>query len=109
MPGTLSPEDVARLDAFHAMVAEQSKYFAGYPTTANFDYHDLFRFLDYPLNNIGDPFGPCTYHLHTRTPLASAVTVASKSSATRASPPTEKNSRPPLIDWTDTTASLAEA
>ena len=67
MPGVLSPEDVARLDAFHAMVDEQSQVFAGYPVTANFDYHDLFRFLDYPLNNIGDPFDPCTYHLHTRT------------------------------------------
>ena len=67
MPGVLSPEDIARLDVFHAMIAEQSKVFAGYPVTANFDYHDLFRFLDYPLNNIGDPFDPCTYHLHTRT------------------------------------------
>ncbi|MBC8324500.1 MAG: histidine decarboxylase [Verrucomicrobia subdivision 3 bacterium] len=66
MPGTLSPEDVARLDAFHAMIHEQTQVFAGYPVTANFNYHDLFRFLDYPLNNIGDPFDPCTYHLHSR-------------------------------------------
>ena len=66
MPGVLSPEDRSRLDAFHAMVDEQAQTFAGYPVTANFNYQELFRFLSYPLNNIGDPFNPCTYHLHSR-------------------------------------------
>jgi histidine decarboxylase len=30
-----------------------------------FDYRPLFRFLDYPINNVGDPFVPSNYHLNT--------------------------------------------
>ena len=65
-PEVISREDRARLDAFYREVQQQVKTFAGYPVTANFDYRELFRFLYYPLNNIGDPFNPCSYHLHTR-------------------------------------------
>ncbi|MBC8245844.1 MAG: histidine decarboxylase [Verrucomicrobia bacterium] len=66
MPGRLSPEDRARLDAFFEDIRQQTAAFAGYPVSADFDYRELFRFLNYPLNNIGDPFNPCAYHLHTR-------------------------------------------
>ena len=66
MPGALSHEDRARLDAFYLDVEQQTATFAGYPCTDNFDYRELFRFLSFPLNNVGDPFNQCIYNLHTR-------------------------------------------
>ena len=65
MPGTLSGDDRARLDAFYLDVEQQTATFAGYPCTDNFDYRELFRFLSFPLNNVGDPFNTCIYNLHT--------------------------------------------
>ncbi|MBK1879602.1 histidine decarboxylase [Pelagicoccus mobilis] len=55
-----------RLDRLYKDCCEQSDTFAGYPCNTDFDYSELFRFLDFPLNNVGDPFNPCSYHLHTR-------------------------------------------
>lgn len=66
VPGSISRKDRARLDAFYRDVQKQVVTFAGYPVTAEFDYRELFRFLYYPLNNVGDPFAPCIYHMHTR-------------------------------------------
>ena len=66
VPGCLSRGDRARLDSFYYNIRQQASTFAGYPVTAKFDYRELFRFLYYPLNNVGDPFNPCIYHMHTR-------------------------------------------
>lgn len=38
----------------------------GYPAAFDYDYRELIPFLSYSLNNIGDPFSPATYSLHTR-------------------------------------------
>jgi len=65
-PGQLSNKDKTRLDEFYRDVQKQAGTFAGYPVSGEFDYHELFRFLSYPLNNVGDPFTPCIYHMHTR-------------------------------------------
>ena len=65
-PGQLSNRDRTRLDEFYRDVQKQAGTFAGYPVSGEFDYHELFRFLSYPLNNVGDPFTPCIYHMHTR-------------------------------------------
>ena len=65
MPGSLSGEDRARLDDLYRDIQKQVTNFSGYPVTADFDYRELFRFLFYPLNNVGDPFAPCIYHMHT--------------------------------------------
>ena len=45
-----------RLDDLERFLAESKKTFIGYPCVANFDYSPLYRFLKYPLNNVGDPF-----------------------------------------------------
>ena len=55
-----------RLDALFDEIHRQRETFVGYPCTGRFDYSELFRFLSFPINNVGDPFNPCTYHLHTR-------------------------------------------
>ncbi|NJK42091.1 MAG: histidine decarboxylase [Acaryochloridaceae cyanobacterium SU_2_1] len=62
---SLSAADQSRLDQFFADVAEESKSFLGYPCNGLFDYSPLFKFLQYPLNNVGDPFLPSNYHLNT--------------------------------------------
>jgi histidine decarboxylase len=66
MPVNLSGKDRTRLNVFYRDLQKQVSTFAGYPVTAGFDYRELFRFLCYPLNNVGDPFAPCLYHMHTR-------------------------------------------
>ena len=63
---TLSLEDQKRLDELLQYVREQASRFIGYPCRAHFDYSALTQFLHYPINNVGDPFGPCTYRVHTR-------------------------------------------
>ena len=46
------------------LIAEKDK-FIGYPCNADFNYEALYRFLAYPINNIGDPYDPSNYHLNT--------------------------------------------
>ena len=62
----LEKVDADRLDELEHKLEESKKTFVGYPCVANFDYSDLYRFLKYPLNNVGDPFTEGQYHLHTR-------------------------------------------
>ncbi len=62
----LSPVDERRLDDLLRYVREQAESFVGYPCRGYFDYSRLFDFLYYPINNVGDPFAPCTYRVHTR-------------------------------------------
>ena len=62
----LQPEQQKRLDELYDFVEEQARTFVGYPCNGYFDYSPLFRFLFYPVNNVGDPFAPCTYRVHTR-------------------------------------------
>lgn len=38
----------------------------GYPVSKDFDYGELADFLNYPINNLGDPFIPSTYQVCTR-------------------------------------------
>jgi histidine decarboxylase len=61
----LSEQEQRRLDELHERLRREAKLFAGYPCTALFDYHPLDRFLDYPLNNVGDPYLPSNCHLNT--------------------------------------------
>lgn len=42
------------------------KTFLGYPCDAKFDYSPLYRFLEFPINNVGDPFEHSTYRLQTK-------------------------------------------
>lgn len=38
----------------------------GYPVSDDLDYRELSDFLDFPINNIGDPFVPSNYRIDTR-------------------------------------------
>ena len=39
--------------------------FLGYPVSKDFDFSELYEFLKYPINNLGDPFEDSTYKVHT--------------------------------------------
>lgn len=39
--------------------------FLGYPVSKDFDYSELYDFLKYPINNLGDPFERGTYQVQT--------------------------------------------
>jgi histidine decarboxylase len=44
----------------------ESNYMLGYPATRTLDYSPVYPFMDFLINNIGDPFGPpCNFHLNT--------------------------------------------
>jgi histidine decarboxylase len=61
----LSNPDRQKLDRFYQDIQSYAKRFIGYPCNGLFDYSPLFRFLQYPLNNIGDPYLPSSYRLNT--------------------------------------------
>jgi len=62
----LSEQDQRRLDQMLDYIREQAETFIGYPCRGRFDYSALYGFLRYPVNNVGDPFAPSTYRVHTR-------------------------------------------
>lgn len=61
----LSPDDDRRLDALLQQVRKARETEMGYPTNADFDYSRLMPFLEFPLNNCGDPFVPTRFRLNT--------------------------------------------
>ncbi len=61
----LAEEDARRLQDFGDMLLEEARNFVGYPCNGRFDYSELFRFLAFPINNVGDPFVPSNFHLNT--------------------------------------------
>ena len=62
---SLSVEDEQRLDNFYRDIQRESELFLGYPCNGIFDYSPLYRFLQYSINNVGDPYLPSNYHLNT--------------------------------------------
>ncbi len=64
---SLPAEDEGRLDEFYRAMEKESSEFVGYPSNSVFDYSDLYRFLRFPLNNIGDPFVESTFRVNSRS------------------------------------------
>jgi len=54
-----------KLDALYAHMEEAAKRECGYPCNLDFDYSELFRFLKFSLNNVGDPFESSHYQVNT--------------------------------------------
>lgn len=63
--GALPKEDRARLEALFDRLTTQRERNVGYPCNQTFDYSELFRFLQFSLNNVGDPFTGSNYRLNT--------------------------------------------
>lgn len=62
----LDAQDQARLDALYESMQEATSGFLGYPVARDFDYAPLYRFLQFPSNNIGDPYQTSTYRVGSR-------------------------------------------
>jgi len=62
----LSPMDSDKLELLLEKVQLKTKYFLGYPVSKDFDYSPIMPFLQYPLNNLGDPFVDSTYAVDSR-------------------------------------------
>ena len=54
-----------RLDRLLSTVRSADARQVGYPTNQRFDYSPLLPFLDYSLNNVGDPFHDSNYWANT--------------------------------------------
>lgn len=52
----LNSGEKKRLKAIEAKIKHNSRFYAGYAPNTVFDYSELFSFLRYSFNNIGDPF-----------------------------------------------------
>lgn len=64
-PNPLPPADRQRLDELYQRLRSVSGRNIGYPTNQAFDYSELFRFLEFSINNVGDPFTGTNYRLNT--------------------------------------------
>ena len=65
MSQSLDTNDSKRLDTLYAEFCALRPRNIGYPCNQNFDYAELFRFLEFSTNNVGDPFGGTNYKLNT--------------------------------------------
>jgi histidine decarboxylase len=61
----LDSSDQRRLNERFEQIGRDLDTYIGYPVNAAFDYSPLFRFLRYPINNVGDPFVPSNIRLNT--------------------------------------------
>ena len=61
----LKPDLQQRLDDFLQLLKQEADHFLGYPCSREFDYTSLYPFLDFPLNNVGDPFVNSRFQLNS--------------------------------------------
>ena len=61
----LSDSNWQVLDDLLVGIRREAEYMIGYPSTRIIDFSPLFPFLDYFLNNIGDPNLPSNFRLNT--------------------------------------------
>jgi histidine decarboxylase len=64
-PPPLATEDATRLDKLYGTLKGHLNSFVGYPCNQEFDYRELYRFLEFSINNIGDPFADSIFRLNT--------------------------------------------
>lgn len=74
----LSLKDNERLTQLKQNIAQARDSFLGYPVSKDFDYTPLYSFLEYPINNLGDPFENSTYKVQTHEMEQEVVTFFAK-------------------------------
>ena len=55
-PHELDENDKAKLEDLYNKLTHNTQYYAGYPPNTAFNYVDLYSFLQFSINNLGDPF-----------------------------------------------------
>lgn len=66
------------LDALYAELQGQCHTAVGYPCNHVFDYRPLYRFLDFSINNLGDPFATTNYRVNTLAMEREVLTAMAK-------------------------------
>lgn len=61
----LSTENQQKLEQLETELSTARDTFLGYPVSKDFDYSELNKFFQYPINNLGDPFEQGTYRVQT--------------------------------------------
>lgn len=61
----LSKNDKCKLDTLYEKFRDSATHFIGFPGNLDFDYQELTRFLQFSINNIGDPFEGGLYNINT--------------------------------------------
>ncbi|CAM1339646.1 histidine decarboxylase [Tenacibaculum aestuarii] len=61
----LSVENQEKLHKLEQALSTARDTFLGYPVSKDFDYSELNKFFQYPINNLGDPFEQGTYRVQT--------------------------------------------
>jgi len=64
-PSRLLKTDQDRLDDLYRRLCEIGPRTIGYPCNQAWDYSELFRFLNFSINNVGDPFEGSNYRMNT--------------------------------------------
>ncbi|RZK41815.1 MAG: histidine decarboxylase [Pedobacter sp.] len=62
----LSAEDLKILDELYAKIERNTNNFLGYPVAKDFNFSELYRFMGFPMNNLGDPFVGSTWAVDSR-------------------------------------------
>lgn len=57
----MSEEEIQELDKLYCELQDASGHILGYPASLGFDFSKFFRFLKFPVNNIGDAFSDPSY------------------------------------------------
>lgn len=60
------PTETEILQNYEERLQRRSERHMGYPYNLNYDHDELHRFLRYSINNLGDPFVPSNYGVHSR-------------------------------------------
>jgi len=64
----MTTQDISqRLDDVFNRIVQENKHIIGYPLSKDFDYASLYHFLNYPINNVGDPYEDGTTKIQTHT------------------------------------------
>ena len=61
----LDQRSAARLDALYERLVSDRKVTIGYPCDSRFDYTPLYRFMEFAVNNLGDPFSGSNVRMNT--------------------------------------------
>lgn len=54
------------LEAYDKYLQQRSSVHFGYPYNLMYDHSELFNFMKYSINNLGDPYVPSNYSVHSR-------------------------------------------
>ena len=60
------PDEAEILDVYDRLLQQKSSCHFGYPYNLMYDHSELYSFMKYSINNLGDPFVSSNYGVHSR-------------------------------------------